>query len=246
MKCSIICIVNKKAVYDGFCVSLASQNFKDYELIPVWNTEGEYDSARAAFNDAASRAKGKYFVFVHPDIRFLDENSLGDIMKYVSNLPVSGFGAAGAAGAKKKGNGREIVTNILQGSGKSPVGRSIAAPEEVQTLDECFFVIEKKYMDEKAFPRRRGWHLYAVEYCLEAIKDGKSNYVVPARLWHLSDGKSLDASYVLQLDELIEHEKKYFDMICTTVKAWKTRGVAAKLYRKYYYLKQKLKKKLGK
>jgi len=235
---SIICIANDTEVYEGFLESLRAQIFTDHELIPVMNLNNEYTSARRAYNEAAASASGRYLLFLHPDIRFNDENALGDI---ISALPES-FGTCGIAGAirlwKYK---REILTTIVHGSGRIPAGRSITGPEEVQTLDECFFIIENKYFKSHPFSGKEGWHLYAAEYCLNCIRDGRRNYVVPARVWHMSDGRSLNAQYVLQVEQLIDEQKDWFDLICTTVKAWRTRGTAALLYRKYYYNKQRLK-----
>lgn len=243
---SIICIVNDLKMYDGFVRSLNSQSFKNFELIPIMNTKGEYSSARKAFNEAAGSASGDYLLFSHPDIRFEDDDALKDVIRILKDDIPADFGAAGAAGAVKKGNSREILTAIRHGDDHSSVGTFITEPAVVQTLDECFFIIDREYFKKHPFSEKDGWHLYACEYCLEAIKDGRKNYTLPARLWHLSDGKSLNADYVLQINDLINEEKDHFDMICTTVKAWKTKGMFAFLFRKYYYVKQRVKSRLVK
>ena len=84
--------------------------------------------------------------------------------------------------------------------------------------------------------------MYGVEYCLEAIRNGKKNYAVPGRLWHISPGNSLDEKYMSQLEDIIQMYKKEYSMICTTVKGWHTRGVASFMYRKYYWIKQRIKR----
>lgn len=68
---SLITIVNKEDVYQAFKAGLEKQTGVEYELIRINNENNEYNSARKAFNDAAKKAKGKYLVFLHPDIRFL-------------------------------------------------------------------------------------------------------------------------------------------------------------------------------
>ena len=244
MKLSLLCIVNNQKIYQGFLESLKLQKFTDYELITIMNMNGEYDGARAAFNQNGAVAKGEYLMFIHPDIRFLKDTSLGDIaLALDENMP---FGVLGAAGAKPDGKGgREIVTTILQGEDKSPVGRRISGPEEVQTLDECLFIVKKSYFDSHPFSEKKGWHLYGTEYCLDAIADGLVNKVIPSDIWHMSAGNSLNESYMVQLEELIEEKKDNFELICTTVKAWKSKGRKAKIYRKYYYFKQLIKRKMG-
>ena len=243
MKLSLLCIVNDQNIYDEFLEDLAAQSFKDFELLTIMNMNGEYNSARAAFNENAKNAQGDYLMFIHPDIRFMKKNALKDIAERLEHE--SPFGVLGVAGADADASGRRgIVTTILQGSGKEHVGRSITETEEVQTLDECLFVVEREYFREHPFSDKSGWHLYGVEYCLNAIRDGRVNKVVPSDVWHLSDGKSLNEKYMDQLEELLEEEKDYFDVIYTSVKRWTTKGRRAAAYRKYYYWKQFIKRKL--
>lgn len=245
MKLSVLCIANDKKIYDDFLENLAEQKFKDFELITALNMNGEYSGARTAFNENASDAKGEYLMFIHPDVRFLDENAFGDIVYMLDRE--APFGVAGVAGAVSDGKGgRDILTTIVQGEAKEKVGSCIEKAEEVQTLDECLFVIEKDYFEKNPFSNQPGWHLYCVEYCLNAIRDGRVNKVLPSRIWHMSAGNSLDEKYMDQLEKLIEKEKDQFDLICTTVKAWKTGGRAASAYRKYYAFKQKAKRMIRK
>lgn len=245
MKLSVICIANEQKTYDDFLENLATQKFTDFELITAMNMNGEYKGAREAFNENAAWAKGDYLMFIHPDIRFQDSDALSDLAAFLdSEMP---FGVLGAAGAAPDGKGgRDILTTIVQGPDREPVGKTITAPTPVQTLDECLFMIERDYFMAHPFPDVDGWHLYCVEYCLEAIKDGMSVKAVPSRVWHLSEGGSLNETYMDQLEALIEKEKDSFDIICTTVKPWKTSGKSAEAYRKYYYYKQLIKRKIKK
>ncbi|MFR0589284.1 glycosyltransferase [Bifidobacterium apri] len=238
---SLICIANKKDIYAGFLTNLRSQINVSYELITIFNYNNEFDSARCAFNQNAKSAKGKYIAFVHPDVRFTSPTALHDITVKINNI--SDFGVVGVAGALPIGNRkRQIISSIYQGPHKTRVGVWANCDyEEVQTVDECFFIVQNKYFQRHVFEETRGWHLYAVEYCLNALIDGERNYVVKADLWHLSPGYSLDPNYVKQLEILIKKYKQYFQLICTTVKAWPTRGARAYLYRRYYYCKQTFK-----
>lgn len=240
---SLITIVNDKDVYEGFLNSLGKQKNADYELIPIYNTNNEYQSARSAYNDAAQTAKGTYLCFVHPDVRFLDTDSLANILDQV--MSIDDFGVIGIAGAQARGRkNRVILTTIVQGKQLNRVGEMISKPEEVQTVDECLFIVKNEYFQSVHFPQKDGWHLYGVEYCLQALGKGKKNYVIPSKIWHMSDGKSLDCKYVSQLNSLVKEYKNDYKLICTTVKAWPTRGICARLYRKYYWVKQYIKRKI--
>ncbi len=241
---SVLTIVNRQDVFDGFRKSLESQEGVDYELLPIFNLKGEYDSARRAYNEAAGEAEGTFLLFSHPDIRFLKPDALKRLIQQAENL--QDFGVIGVAGAKKKEDGTgEILAGIVHGTNQDRFGnRQIESPEEVQTVDECLFLVRREYFRDHPFVEKPGWHLYAVDYCLDAILNGKKNYAVPAEVWHMSDGKSLNETYVSQVDKMVRERRDQFDVIYTTIKTWPTKGLSAFLYRKYYWLKQRIKRAL--
>ena len=241
---SILTIVNRQEVYEEFLRSLEKQEGVSFELLPIFNLRNEYDSARRAYNEAARKAKGAYLLFSHPDIRFLSSSALKSIRDQAEAL--GDFGVVGVAGAKEKAGGRgEILAGIVHGPNKEKIGdRQITAPEEVQTVDECLFLVRREDFLSHPFPDKPGWHLYAVEYCLDAILRGKTNFVIPAEVWHLSDGKSLDERYVSQVGRLVRERRPQFDVIYTTIKTWPTKDFSAFLYRKYYWLKQRVKRSI--
>lgn len=243
---SILAIVNNEKVYDEFLKSLKTQKNVNFELIPIFNVDNEYDSARQIFNKASVDAKGEWLCFSHPDIRFLDENALENILLEINSIPVSKgeIGVIGVAGAIRNKNDRIILSNIYHGVNKQLAGTRISKLEEVETVDECLFIVKKDSFLKHPFSSKKGYHLYAVEYCLDCLEDNRHNYVIPANVWHLSNGKSLGPDYIVQLKQLIEEKQNKYDLICTTVKAWKTRGLLAKLYIEYYYYKQLIKKYL--
>lgn len=238
---SLITIVNNTEVYNKFRISLQAQINIKYELIPIMNLHNELDSPREAFNQAGENALGKYLMFIHPDIRFRSAEALHDIAERVNKINNAGvIGVAGAQPISK--NKRKIISSIYQGSAQNRVGQWGGLEfEEVQTVDECLFIVNKEYFIHHKFEPKAGWHLYAVEYCLNTLLDGMKNYVVKADIWHLSPGNSLDPNYIVQLEKLIKKYKRDFEQIGTTVKAWPTRGPQAFIYRKYYYIKQRIK-----
>lgn len=242
---SIVTIVNKKDIFEDFCKSLETQSGVSFELIPIYNLSGECGSARSAFNSVLNKCNGTFVVFTHPDIRFETSNELYNAKKILSRITNFGvIGAAGATAEKYHKNKRVIYSNMVHGIDKKNAGIRIDSIQEVQTIDECFFILDKRYITETKFSDLNGWHLYAVELCLQCILENKKNYVIPLNIWHLSDGKSLDSNYIFQLNKIIEIYGKDFPIFYTTVKIWITQGIWPKFYRQYYFLKQVIKRKI--
>lgn len=242
---SIITIVNKENLYQQFKQSLAQQQDVNYELIKINNDHQQFDSARAAFNAAAKKAHGDYLVFLHPDIRFLDDHALHDVLAQILQLP--NLGVAGVAGSPFELNGRHafIVTTLVQGLDKSHVGTPIKKPKKVQTIDECFFVMKKTFWEQYPFSDLKGWHMYAVEECLKADIDGYDNYVVPSRVWHRSTGTSENWQYVQTGMQIVQRYGSHFDQINTTVSKWETHGWRKVVYPPLKFAKRQVRRKLN-
>lgn len=220
---SIITIVNNQAVYDYFKKSLEEQKDVNYELLKIDNRNNQFSSARLAYNRAIKKAKGDYLVFLHPDIRFLDKYALRDVFSQVTSI--DNLGVAGVAGCPFELNSHHkstILTTIVQGANPQKIGKAISTVTEVQTVDECFFIMEKSFCDEYPFSDILGWHMYAVEQCLVALLNDKKNYVVPARMWHYSPGNSESWQYVQTGREIVRRYGKYFSSINTTMTTWNT------------------------
>lgn len=228
-KFSIITIVNRENVYQEFKSELSKQKDVDYELIKVNNDKNQFTSARKAYNNAAKKASGEYLAFLHPDIRFLDNYSLSDIFSKIEKI--NDFGVTGIAGCPVKlRNGHYILlTTLKQGEKCQDIGDDIYDTTEVQTVDECFFVMKKDFWEKVPFSNIKGWHFYAVEQCLRALQLNKKNYIVPARIWHKSDGASENIQYVKIGKEIVRRYGNDFPYINTTVSKWETHGL-----KKYY------------
>ncbi|MDU5912997.1 MAG: glycosyltransferase [Anaerococcus vaginalis] len=240
---SIVTIVNKQDVFKEFCKGVEQQIGVSFELIPIFNFDGDFKSARRAFNSVLDKCNGKYIIFTHPDIRFGTHRELHKTKIYLDQINEFGVvGAAGATSNKNNKNKRIIYSNIVHGSNKRKAGVTINSIQEVQTVDECFFILNRSYISSNKFSTLEGWHLYSVEMCLKCILENKKNYVIPLNIWHLSDGKSLDSNYMHQLNKIIKIYKNDFPILYTTVKLWKTKGILSILYRHYYYVKQRIKK----
>lgn len=241
---SLLTIANNKEIMQDFRENLASQIGVDYELLACDNFGNHISSAREALNHLAEKAVGDYLVFLHPDIRFLDPYSLHDLIEKCRLLEDSGvIGVAGSPEKIENGD-RIILSSIFHGEDKKPAGISISEPTEVQTVDECLFIVRRTLFLKTGFSDLIGFHMYAVELCLDMILNGYKNYVVPADVWHMSDGKSLSPDYVKCAKIIVHKYKNNFKNINTTVKRWKTEGAGAELYLDFYFLKQIIKKKI--
>lgn len=237
--CTIVSISNNLQMTNNFISDLEKQKDVEYQLMLIDNTQNRFGGAREAFNSIIRKIQNDTVIFLHPDIRFLSDRALVSILIEVENI--QDYGVIGVAGCPE-GAKWCLLSNIYHGEGKVKAGKKIVKSTEVQTVDECFFIMNKNIIEKMKFTSLDGWHLYAVEQCLRMTKLGKRNYVVPANLWHLSDGKSLDPKYMKCLEKLIDIYRCDVDCINTTVKQWKTHGLKAVIYRKYYYMKQCIKK----
>lgn len=245
MDCTIFVIWNNKEVFDSFVDDIKKQIGIEYQLISIDNSDDRYIGARQAFKLAFSSNEifSDILVFLHPDIRFLKNDSLRNVIHQVKQI--GEFGVVGVAGCKAQRKW-EIYSNIVNGKNKVMPGKVIEKAVEVQTVDECLFIIEKRVYQKYPFSTLPGWHLYAVEQCINYINKGYHNYVIPADIWHLSAGASLDEGYMYTLEHILydirTNEEYHIIELNTTVKQWKIKGLLPAIYRFYYRYKQRIKK----
>lgn len=191
---SLIVCVNKKEIYERLLLpSIKKQKYKDYEIIVVDTNNKPFSSGANALNYGASLAKGDVLLFCHQDIEFIDNDSFNTISNYCNS---NNFGIAGVAGIVKTGMKKKdytIYSSVLNGPEKIQVGVKNTTVMNVDTLDECFFIIKKNNFSN--FINYDSWHLYAVEYCLRSKKNNQSVVLLPVNIFHESPGWSLDKSY---------------------------------------------------
>lgn len=226
-KLSVISVVNDKDTYEfGLKESLGQQSYTDYEIIKVDNIGNKYDYLALAYEDGLERASGEWLCFIHPDMKFLNEDSLKKLVESVFAISeehpeVKLFGAAGVTA----GEDYHIISSMCHGIDK----RSFAEDEEllrdgykdVLTVDACCMLIKKSDMERFGFWNGGlGFHMVAEELSLHVVSEGYRAVVVPAELWHFSDGRSLDYTYFRELRHLIRKYKN-IDYINTTSHSFK-------------------------
>ncbi|MBR0471554.1 MAG: family 2 glycosyl transferase [Methanosphaera sp.] len=215
---SIICVYNDEEILNEYLLNSLNAQTEKYELVLVDNRSNEFSSASSALNYGASKAHGEYFVFVHQDINFTDNNWIKHTITQLKDL--KNVGIVGVAG---KTTDSLVRSNIKQGL--TPVDVSpfkIDAVEKASTLDECLFIIPRDVFNR--FPLNEecdDWHLYAVDYVYNIKNKGLNAYIIPTMLEHRSKGASMSDGYYNTLPKL---QKKYFKrgLIRTCMGDWFT------------------------
>ena len=204
---SIVVVYNNERTLNEILLkSLRNQTAK-FELVTLDNTGGKFKSAAEALNYGGGKAKGDYIMFAHSDM-WLSSNiwleEAEGVLASISNL-----GIAGVAGQSENGkNWDERFRYSIFGE-RSGRGRFVQTPEEVQTLDECLFIVprpvfRKLEFDEKVF---NGWHCYAADYCLSVRQLGLKAYVIPAPCCH----SSLSAGYqIWEFKDLLKYHNRMY------------------------------------
>lgn len=233
---SVVCIYNNEKIFNDFLLKSLNCQTSNFELIGIDNTSNKFKSAAEALNYGGRKAKNKYIMFAHQDIRFLSDSWLEDTERFLKSI--TNLGIAGVAGMSESGNSNhERGRNIITHGDPSEIwswGNRIQNPEIVQTLDECLVIVPTSIFSVLEFDEEtcNGWHLYAVDYCLTAKEMGFGVYALPMEIYHLSKGvkkKKLQSitgpfpnDYYVTLDKLIKKHRAKFKRIYTTCGDWST------------------------
>jgi hypothetical protein len=233
---SIICVFNDKKVLNEYLLESLKDQTAHYELILIDNTNRKFKSAPDAFNNGAKNAKGNYLMFVHQDVDLCSKNWVENV-EYVLNS-LSNLGIAGVAGKSKEG----VVSNIKHGIPPILAGKiQIIRPTQVQTLDECLFILPKPVFNMYKFDEEicNDWHLYTVEYCLRVLKSNLNVFVIPNNIYHASAGYSISKSYFVILENLLRKYENDYKCIYTTVWNWNS-SYSFSLQKIWYLIRLKI------
>ncbi len=238
---SLISVVNDRDTFEyGLKESLKEQTYSDYEIIDIENFGNRYEYLALAYEEGLSKATGEWLCFIHPDLKFTDENALSDLMERIIKLSeerpdIKLFGSAGVTA----GADYHIISSMCHGIDKTVPGENDRLEREgyviVQTVDACCMFIKKSDMEHFGFWNGGlGFHMVAEELSLHIDAEGYHAAVVPARIWHFSDGRSLDYSYFRELRHLIRKYRnvEYFNTTSHSFKNTWWLGLHL-LYREY-------------
>ena len=243
---SIVCVYNDERLLADFLLDSLSHQTVLYQLITIDNTENQFTSAAQALNYGGRKARGKYIMFVHQDIRLCSTEWLHDAERMLDSLP--NLGVAGVAGKREGGS---ILANLTNGTPPTAAGTQIGAePLPVKTLDECLTIVPRDVFNVLQFDEITcdGWHLYAVEYCVSSMLLGFALYVLPFHAYHASLGTSstptepidrlisrcpmavpafLPKEYYVALKKVIKKHKNHVSKIHTVFGDWNTASPVA-------------------
>lgn len=222
---TVICVHNnQKILEDKLLNSLKKQNTR-YELILVDNTTGKYKSAAEALNYGARKATNDFLMFVHQDVDLSYPNCLKDIEGMVEDL--DDLGVAGVAGYCETDGKPVMYSNIKDGYPPKDVGLNLDHPIEVQTVDECLFIVARSLFKELEFDETTcpDWHLYGADYCLDTKKLGKIVYVLPLKIYHASRTESFSKTYYTTLKNIVKKHGSEYKTINTSCGIWRTGSV---------------------
>lgn len=217
---SIICAYNNRKKLNDYLIKSLSKQTAHFEVLTIDNTENRLKSAPVVLNETARKAKYEYLMFVHQDVALESSDWLANAFKDLKSL--SDLGAAGVAGKGEKG----FAASVTHGNPPLFVGpERLAVPVEVQTLDGCLMIVKKKIFEKISFDEKtiEGWYLYVVDYCLDLIRLGYKNYVLPCQIYHESTGPGDFSLTENTLKNIIKKYKNQIELIYTTVGDWNTK-----------------------
>jgi hypothetical protein len=181
---SIICVFNDALVREQ-CLDSSIERHRaevdDLDYVMVDNREGAFQSAGAALNVGASRARHDHLVFAHQDVVL---HSLTALEQAVAVLEADhSIGLAGAFGVERAGRlvGRIRDRVVL-------IGERADEPVDVDSIDEVLFIVPRRVFDRERLSEAPefAWHAYAVEYGLRLRQNGLRVCAVDVPLTHNS------------------------------------------------------------
>ena len=149
------------------------------EFLYIDNSDKNKFDGFSGFNHLNKIAKGKYLVFCHQDILFT-HSTRKDLLERISEIYEvdPNWGLIGNAGYTKH------CHKIIRITDKKYDNASIGIfPHEVVSLDENFIILNRK-CHIVASSNMDGFHLYAIDICLNAKNFGYKSYVIDFHLTH--------------------------------------------------------------
>lgn len=219
---SVIAVYNNRTLLEDKLLSSLRKQSTEYELILVDNRSGNYRSAAEALNYGAQKATNDYLMFVHQDVDLVYPECIMDVEGIVEDL--DNVGVAGVAGYTETSGKHVMYSNIKDGYPPEDVGVNLDYPMEVQTVDECLFVVSRSMFNELKFDETTcpDWHLYGADYCLDTKKLGKIVYVIPLSIYHASRTESFSENYYTTLKNVVKKHGREYKTIDTSCGIWRT------------------------
>lgn len=185
-KFHICTIANDRLAYESMRASFVKAGFNEANSSFTFldNTSGNQHEPYSAFNKIADERSEPYLIFCHQDILLNQGYGYEQLVAALEDLSRkdSRWLVAGNAGISFK---YQHVARIVD-PWPTPYWEG-PLPQRVLGLDENFLVMRN---DSKVrwSPDLAGFHFYGPDICLNAIKNGRTCYVINFQLEHLSAG----------------------------------------------------------
>lgn len=179
---TVVCCISKPDVFDECLLkSLKDVGVRhNWAVVPILNDSNIY-SASSALNVGIDASKSDIVIFVHQDIRLLDD-WFGILQRLIDQMP-SDWGILGCAGIAaaagrseigkwggSAGNKTVAVGSVWESDeslSKEPYWNGQKELTKIHCVDECLFVLNKK-TGLRFDTQFTGFHLYGVDISLQA------------------------------------------------------------------------------
>lgn len=218
---SVCSLVQSQEKYDRLLASFARAGFTEAnsEFLAADNRSGNRFDGYGWQKALLAQARGRFVIFCHDDIELVDQGYV-DLVGVLDDLTQRDptWLLAGIAGGRYRPSKhhRAIVTlRISDVYGENR--RHGAAPDRVETLDECFILMRRSRPVVGSYDLG-GFHFYGPDLCLQAELLGGSAQVIDFHLRHHGRGKK-GQSFVEGRQAFIQKYARIFPgraLHCTT------------------------------
>ncbi len=224
MKVTVICVYNNENELNTKIGQSLSQQDGEFEFIAIDNRNNKFESAASALNYGVKISKGDVLIFTHQDIFLKESDAIKEFSVAIDSLPVGSI--IGTQGVRDKS--KIYYDNLTAGEilDEKNINKYDKENIEVSCVDEGFFGMKKETWINHKFDEKLcdNWHLYSVEMCLNARKNGNKVYVYPIQIHHYSYGH-ISLGYMKNLKRLCKVYRKDFKYIWTTCYKVRTNAV---------------------
>jgi hypothetical protein len=144
-----------------------------------------FHSAAEAYNAGIEKATSDVLVLVHQDV-YLPKGWIDRVQDALEAIAANDpqWAVAGVWGGKQA---REFTGHLYCAGLMRVLGKPIAQPVEVTSLDEVLLVLRKS-SGLRFDNRLKGFHMYGTDICLEAKARGLKSYAISAFCVHNTNG----------------------------------------------------------
>jgi len=169
-----------------------------------------YTNVCKAYNEAINECSENIIIFVHHDV-LLPDTFFNDLELSLNKLNNTNWGVLGSAGIRINGIASANVTD------RGFLFRTIESkPTLVNTMDELILVVRKSSFPILKFDENIiNNHLFGTDICLQARKQGMTNYIVDIHCFHNSSLVTIPANYY-DTEKYIRKKWKCYLPIYTT------------------------------